>query len=126
MGNINSINKINFHDMQKAISNKDHIIINTLDLCNQNCLIDGTISANEEIEVLNSNLNNTKGIKIIIYGRNCNDKKIEEKYKQLINLGFTYTYIYLGGMFEWLLLQEIYGNDEFPTTSQELDILKYK
>lgn len=126
MGNYNSINKINFEGIQDAIINKDHIIINTLDLNNQTCLIDGTISPNEEIELLNSNLNNTKGIKIIIYGSNSNDKKIEAKYKQLINLGFSYTYIYLGGMFEWLLLQEIYGNEVFPTTSQELDILKYK
>ena len=29
-------------------------------------------------------------------------------------------------MFEWLLLQDIYGDDEFPTTTKELDILKYK
>jgi hypothetical protein len=25
-----------------------------------------------------------------------------------------------------LLLQDVYGNDLFPTTSNELDILKYK
>jgi hypothetical protein len=29
-------------------------------------------------------------------------------------------------MFEWLLLQDIYGAASFPTTSKELDILKYK
>lgn len=29
-------------------------------------------------------------------------------------------------MFEWLLMQDIYGNDEFITTSNDLDILKYK
>ena len=29
-------------------------------------------------------------------------------------------------MFEWLLLQEIYGDENFPTISRELDILKYK
>ena len=29
-------------------------------------------------------------------------------------------------MFEWLLLQDIYGNDDFKTTQEELDILKYK
>jgi hypothetical protein len=34
--------------------------------------------------------------------------------------------MYLGGMFEWMLLQDIYGRDEFPTTSKVLDILKYK
>ena len=34
--------------------------------------------------------------------------------------------MYTGGIFEWLLLQDIYGKDEFPTTSEELDILKYR
>ena len=29
-------------------------------------------------------------------------------------------------MFEWLLLQDIYGNEQFPTLGKELDILKYK
>ena len=29
-------------------------------------------------------------------------------------------------MFEWLLLQDIYGYDNFPTTIKELDILKYR
>ena len=35
-------------------------------------------------------------------------------------------YIYSGGLFEWLLLQDVYGKDEFPTMGCELDILKYK
>jgi hypothetical protein len=35
-------------------------------------------------------------------------------------------FVYTGGLFEWLLLQDIYGKDEFPTTSDELDILKYR
>jgi len=35
-------------------------------------------------------------------------------------------HIYPGGIFEWLLLQDIYGDDMFKTTSKELDILKYK
>ena len=57
---------------------------------------------------------------------NNNDESVIKKYKQLVSLGFENTYIYLGGMFEWLLLQDIYGNDNFPTTSRELDIMKYK
>ena len=43
-----------------------------------------------------------------------------------MNLGFQTVYLYVGGMFEWLCLQDIYGNEEFPTTTRELDILKYK
>ena len=35
-------------------------------------------------------------------------------------------YLYAGGLFEWLHLQDIYGKQEFPTTTYILDILKYK
>ena len=34
-------------------------------------------------------------------------------------------FIYSGGMFEWLCLQDIYGNELFQQ-QKELDILKYK
>ena len=63
---------------------------------------------------------------IIIYGKNANDNKSLEKYQQFISLGFINVYLYCGGLFEWLLLQDIYGEDEFPTTKKELDIIKYK
>jgi hypothetical protein len=43
-----------------------------------------------------------------------------------MGLGFRNVCVYSGGMFEWLLLQDIYGATSFPTTSKELDILKYK
>ena len=43
-----------------------------------------------------------------------------------MKLGFQKVFIYQGGMFEWLLLQDIYGHKEFPTTKKILDILKYK
>ena len=39
---------------------------------------------------------------------------------------FKNVYIYKGGLFEWLLLQDIYGKDLFPTTTEILDILRYK
>jgi hypothetical protein len=129
MGNINSINSIkkcNFDDVRSNIHNKDNIIINTLSEDNQECLIQGTIDIKKEVTILNDCLKIAKGKLIIIYGTNTNDEKIFTKYKQLIDLGFTNVYIYIGGLFEWLLLQEIYGLDHFPTTSQELDLLKYK
>ena len=42
------------------------------------------------------------------------------------SIGFKNVFIYNGGLFEWLLLQDIYGEDNFPTTKHILDILKYK
>ena len=132
MGNANSINaitsikKFNFEDVQIARMNKNSIIINTLPDDNQSCIIPGTINVNDEATILNNYLNVNKAIQIIIYGKNNNDDKIFLKYSQLSDLGFTNVVIYAGGMFEWLLLQEIYDDDNFPTTEKEIDILKFK
>jgi len=113
--------------MQKAVKNNEiYIIINTLDSFNQKCLIKNTIKVEEEEIIINNLLKKAKDKIIIIYGKNCNDDKVYKKYEQLIGLGFTNLYVYVGGMFEWLLLQDIYGKELFPTTSEELDILKYK
>lgn len=127
MGQINSINKINYEDMQKIINNNhNYLIINTLDTNNQNCLILNTVTPEKEISELNRYLKENKEIKIVIYGENSIDDKIVIKYNQLYKLGFQNLYVYIGGLFEWLLLQDIYGDSEFPTTNQILDILKYK
>jgi rhodanese-related sulfurtransferase len=127
MGNAASIRKINCEDMQKACKNmNNYIIINTLDSSMQQCLILNTIKIENEEALINSIIKKSKNKNIIIYGRNCNDEKVYKKYEQLISLGFTNVYVYVGGMFEWLLLQDIYGSDLFPTTSKEIDILKYK
>ena len=120
--------KLSFEDIQFAIRNKDEfIIINTLPVTDQSCLIENTISHVEEERTLNNLLTNY-GLnqKIIVYGRNNTDNTINTKYDQLMNLGFQTVYLYVGGMFEWLCLQDIYGKEEFPTTTRELDILKYK
>ena len=126
MGNTNSINKISFQDMQQIIQSKQHIIINTLDEDNQKCLIINTIAPEKEVEIINKHLNKSKDIKIVIYGENSNDNKLLEKYTQLHKLGFTNVNVYIGGLFEWMLLQDIYGEEEFPTTSKELDLLRFK
>ena len=126
ISSLNSIKKINFEGVQSAINNRDIIIINTLCEDDQDCLIDGTISTSAEVNLLNECLNSMKDRKIIVYGKNNNDEKLFNKYQQLIGLGFTNVYIYIGGLFEWLLLQEVYGDEQFTTTSSELDILKYK
>lgn len=130
MGNAqsSSINKnINFEDLQSAIKdNEKTIIINTLDSNNQNCLIKGTISIDDEVKILNTYITKNTTIRIIIYGSNACDMTIIKKYEQLIGLGFYNVFIYPGGLFEWLLLQDIYGEDMFPTSCKETDILKYK
>jgi hypothetical protein len=129
MGNSQSSSiKINYEDIQFIIKNPEgHLFINTLSTSEQNCLIINTININNEENVINTCIKRgMKDIKIVIYGKNSNDDKIYNKYNQLTSLGFYNVYIYTGGLFEWLMLQDIYGEKEFPTTSKELDILKYK
>ncbi len=125
---IQSIQKINYEDIQYVIKNAEiHLLINTLSETEQECLITNTVNINKETDLINKFIKTgNKNVKIIIYGRNCNDEKIYSKYSQLNSLGFYNLFVYPGGLFEWLMLQDIYGRDEFPTTKKELDILKYK
>jgi hypothetical protein len=122
MGNTTSIRKYNFEQMQ-SVTNA--IIINTLPNTSQGCLILNTLRNTEEEHTINGLLKTNKKVDIIIYGMNCNDESIYKKYTQLQDLGFVNIGVYVGGMFEWLLLQDVFGEELFPTTSKELDILKY-
>ena len=126
MGNTDSVQKVSFEDIKFIIKNNTSFnLINTLQRNEQKCLIQKTIPAHEEEYIINQNIKN-QNFKIIIYGKNTNDESIYKKYKQLLSIGLPNIYIYPGGLFEWLCLQDIYGDDEFPTTSKELDILKFK
>jgi hypothetical protein len=127
MGNSQSIRKINFEDIQTAIKKPEvYMIINTLPINEQNCLIVNSVLATEEEQIINQLLKDNKMKRIIIYGKNANDETVNKKHEQLTSLGFYNTFIYSGGLFEWILLQDIYGSDLFPTTKKELDILKFK
>jgi len=101
-------------------------LINTLPESEQQCLILNTININQEETLINHHLKTNKYIKIAIYGKNNVDETIFKKQQQLLTLGFTNIFVYVGGIFEWLILQDIYGAKEFPTTKKELDFLKYK
>jgi len=129
MGNkISSSIKINYEDIQYILKNLEgYLLINTLSDAEQDCLIINTINIRNEEAVINKCIQQAKkDIKIIIYGKNCNDERIYNKYNQLSSLGFYNVFVYTGGMFEWLMLQDIYGEKDFPITKKELDILKYK
>lgn len=130
-----SIIKIGFEDIKiviekTRINSNEYIIINTMPDTFQMNLISGTINALTEESIINNILDNyeMKHKKIVLYGLNTIDETVEKKAKQLQTLGFSEIFIYYSGMFEWLLLQELYGHDEFPTTEkiQSIDILKYR
>ena len=122
-------NKIGYEDVLYAINNvQKHLLINTLSNDLQGCLITTTTSIDNETYILNQIIEKQQfnDKTIIVYGTNSTDDSVDKKYKQLLDLGFTNIYIYNGGLFEWLLMQDIYGQDNFSTTSSTLDILKYK
>ena len=144
MGASASISKVNYEDMQcvcrTATPIQDHkysnyytttrpwLLINTLPPGMQGCLIPGTLPIEEEEVAINALIAGSDGKtrEIIVYGKNANDDTLHKKYQQLMGLGFKNVRVYPGGMFEWLLLQDIYGAASFPTTSKEMDLLKYK
>ena len=127
MGQAPSVRKVNFEDVQYAIKQRqNYLLINTLDSSEQSCLITKTIAVNTEERLINEYMNKKINVNIIVYDKNANAPNLMKKYDQLIGLGFINVYIYPGGLFEWLLLQDIYGSDDFPTTIEERDHLKFK
>jgi hypothetical protein len=121
--------KTNFEAIKHAIAHpSDYYIINTLVTTEQDCLIQHTLSSDREETAINELINNYDfyNKKIIVYGKNACDESAEKKARQLMGLGFQEVSVYGGGLFEWLLLQDIYGSAEFPTTKRVLDILKYR
>jgi len=127
MGNTQSMIRISFEDMQTASKNPEtNLIINTLPESEQGCLIVGTVTVEQELMLINRYLKENKNIRIILYGKNCNDETVQKKYQQLYALGFINVYVYQGGLFEWLMLQDIYGKDFFQTTSVQPDLLRFK
>ena len=126
-----SFNKIGVDDIICLIQNPkitDTILINTLPIIEQQFLIKNTVSHDAEEKIINDSLHQYSPCNIIIYGKNSTDKSIETKYHQLQYLGYPVTnlYIYYGGLFEWSLLQDVYGFDNFPTTANNIDILSFK
>lgn len=123
-------NSIGFEDIKIAIKyTSKYIIINTLDQNQQDILIENTINVSEEENIINKILYvySEPDRPIIIYGKNSTDSTSLKKYDQLVKLGIKDVYIYYGGLFEWLLLNELYGNEEFPVTNNSnIDLLKYR
>ena len=136
MGNSeSSIKKVNFDDIiniskdSKESTKNTHILIHVMEKEDQELLIKNTLSIDEEIEIINSILSFRKmDVIIVIYGKNTDDvSKVIRRYRQLCDMGFSNVHVYFGGLFEWLLLQEIYGNDDMKTNIVcNRNILDYK
>ena len=132
MGNqVSLIPKVSYEDLQMVVYRNTHVqhstlIINTLPPSLQHCLIKTTVDIRFEERAVNAFIHKKPDIMIIVYGKNSNDITILHKYEQLVKLGFTNVHIYTGGIFEWMLLHEIYGKELFKITRYEIDILRYR
>jgi len=121
-------NSIGFDDLLYCIKSPDkYAIIHTMP-ASQSVLISGTLTAAEEEAFVNDYLSKyTETPKtIVLYGKNCCDDSPRQKRAQLLSFGISDVYIYVGGLFEWGLLQDIYGATEFPTTANIDDLLAYR
>jgi hypothetical protein len=108
---------VSYDDVQFAQKHPDHfLLLNTLPTENQQCVISTTIPADKETDIMNELLHSSRGMHIIVYGRNDHDESVPKKLNQLKKLGFRNVFMYPAGMFEWLMLQEIYGCENFETT----------
>ena len=146
---------INFEDVQSIIgvsgsgsrSRSNHnahdqfLLISTLDASMQEHVIKNTILAQEEEErineIISGNSDDAEHIMLVVYGKHATDEKVITKYNQLKGLGFSTVLVYPGGMFEWLMLQDIYGSELFPTNKNntttnntnkclDTDLLEYR
>lgn len=90
----------------------DYILITTIKNTYNIPLIKGTLTPEKEEYAINKLIekknNSIKGI--IIYGMNNQDISVIEKYKQLLKFNITSIYIYIGGLFEWTLLNKQHPN----------------
>lgn len=123
---------IGFNVVQKYLreNNDSWLLISTLPDTpdGQKCLIEKTTACSREETLMNRIIEGKRqqDICVIIYGRHHMDENVQKKWKQIRGMGFTRAHKYAGGMFEWLLLQDVYGEDNFPTTTKAADILEFE
>jgi hypothetical protein len=112
----------NFEDIQRG----NAILIHVME--DETLLIERTLTIAKETDKINGLLQEHGYDKpILIYGKNVDDYDILlKKHAQLVKLGFRNVGFYPGGLFEWLLLRDVFGPKQFPTTTNITDIIKYR
>jgi hypothetical protein len=122
MGNTPSttiLKKATFQD----VADRKTLLISVLSEDDQSVLIAGTCPFSEEVGAVEKAISEKRAV--TVYGKNTHDDRIYTKYRQIEELGGD-PRVYIGGLFEWMLLQDIYGFDKFPTTRRELDLYKFR
>ena len=127
MGNSFGSARPNCVDFEYVLKRYTHTtLISTIPGSRGNHRIKYTLDPADEVDAINKYISSSENTEIIVYGTNCADTSVFTKYEQLSSLGFTNLKLYCGGLFEWILLQDVYGDDTFQTNHEVDDILKYK
>jgi hypothetical protein len=124
-----SYRRVGFDDVLLASQSPEkYLLINTLPLHQQACLIRNTVPVADEEALINQIMSSYQHYSkpVIVYGKNGADVTVDRKAQQLKALGFCEVFAYSGGMLEWMLLQDVFGHTEFPTTSPCGDILRFQ
>jgi hypothetical protein len=121
MGNA-CVPKANFEQMQEALRTRA-VIINVLGEKEQGVLILGTQTLATEVAAVEAAIS-SKAV-VYVYGTNDHDARAVAKCEQLEKLGAK-PRLYVGGLFEWLLLQDIFGAEHFPTTAKTNQLLDFR
>ena len=121
--------KLTFEDVQEVLKRaRGCTILSTLPPGEQRFLLPGTVVPGAEEARMNHLLAGSGKTteQIVVYGKNACDDLPYRRYKQLAGLGFKHVGIYAGGLLEWALLQDVYGNDLFPSKGECEDILAFR
>lgn len=118
---IGDIRRCNFETVNMA--RHDGVIISAGPLVSY---IEGTVDGDKANQVLDKCLREDPSKLVVFYGLNSTDSAPLHRWNNATQLGLENAHVYCGGMFEWLILGELYGNDMFPVTSIQDDLLKFK
>ena len=123
MGNVQSLAKVTYEYVKEIVTNQSPVfLLCTLKRDKERFAIVRTIGIDNEEDCINQLINKRQyNTTIVIYGENMYDPTVISKYKQLKQIGFINCYIYFGGLFEWFLLQDVYGCEMFPTKNTPLN-----
>jgi len=102
------------------------LLIHTME--DESILIEQTLTIKKETAKINGLLaDHSYDTHIVVYGKNVDDYDVLiQKRNQLLKLGFRNVWFYPGGLFEWILLRDVFGTRQFPTTADTKDLIKYR
>ena len=125
MGASISFNVVNHQGVLDALK-EGNILITVISNHTDATLIKGTLGEAEELRHVNEIIRKKNlDERIFVYGENCSDSRVYSKARQLKKLGLKEVFVYTGGIFEWMLLGEVFGQDQFPVHGRVTNVVDH-